>query len=110
MAQQMKYIIFETVVVDGMMKHDVPFVFPEHLVHFAVASSFGRTGVVESAGFCQLVDIELNPRSEEKNIPFSVAEKDVELGVRWICWGKSDTLKAEANPEIDQRLLDQWYR
>ncbi len=111
MAQHMKYIIFEVFVQpDGWQKHDVPFVFPTHLIHAEVARTLSRGGLVGSAGFCKLQKTNQGKRDPKVSVNWEDADKDKDLGVRWICWGESQSLKVKSNPDEDQRLLDKWYR
>lgn len=110
MTRKMKYIIFEVLSLDGLRNDDVPLIFPENLNHADVARTFGKGGVVDSAGFCELVDIEINPRDNAAKLSIGVAEKDVELGVRWVCSGESKSLGIASKLEYDERILDRWYR
>lgn len=110
MARQMKYIVVDCLYHDGRMLDDVPLVFPDYLNHSEVARSLGSNSTISSAGQCVLVDVEIHPRDPSKPLPFMVAEKDIQLGVRWQCFGESTSLKIQSNPERDEQLLDRQYR
>lgn len=113
MSTKMKYIVFEKIVINGRMFNDRAFVFPNDIEHGDMArtlmGTFFDKDLIHSAGFCSLEPITQFPRNKDAP-PANTDVKDKALGVRWMCWGESVSLKKEVDAERDQRLLDKQYR
>ena len=113
MANEIKYIIMEEVYIGQMVIDQVPFVFSALISHDEMARRFGYPEEkVVGAGFCYPSDMRLNPTVIDGENHYQ--EEDKLTGrihtMRWKCWGESVSLKVKSRADVDEKILNRYYR
>jgi len=108
-----KYIIMEEYYTGITTLDSFPFIFPSVISHDLEAHRRGYPErKVIAAGFCCPADMAINPividgvehRKEEDKLTGRIHT------LRWICWGRSDSLGIATRGDVDAQILNKFFR